>query len=223
MFNRPALDPAYEAEPLVWNPLLDGWLQAVRRQASATAGAGRFRINGDALMDMFRSRDTLTRQYGCSVPTGPVIRAIVAQAPRIVELGAGSGYWAKLLADEGADVLAFDAVCPGQTNDYFGGQEVGTWHPVNCGDVSVLKAHRDRALLLCWPPYGDPMALNAVNAWDGELVIFVGEGYGGCCADDDFFAKMDDEFERVAVLDLPQWDGIHDAVWIWKRLTPLAD
>lgn len=85
------------------------------------------------------------------------------------------------------------------------------------GTTSAAAAHRDRALLLVWPPYGSPMARLAANAWRGEVLVYVGEGPGGCTADDSFHNLMEREFAEVAEVANPCWDGIHDWVQIYRR------
>lgn len=85
------------------------------------------------------------------------------------------------------------------------------------GDVADLAAYRDRALFLCWPPYSDPMARDAVKAWGGNVCIFIGEGWGGCVADDSFFELMKEEFEDPDYIDIPMWYGVRDYVHIHLR------
>ena len=45
--------------------------------------------------------------FAFGVPSEEICEAIAAHTP-IVELGAGTGYWAAMLARRGADVPAFD-------------------------------------------------------------------------------------------------------------------
>lgn len=53
-------------------------------------------------------RDYLVHRYAWAVPSPQAIKWIAERCPRIVEIGAGRGYWAKLLAGAGVDILAFD-------------------------------------------------------------------------------------------------------------------
>ena len=53
------------------------------------------------------------RRYGFAVPTDDALDAIVACSPRgVLELGAGTGHWAALLARRGVDVIAYDVAPP---------------------------------------------------------------------------------------------------------------
>lgn len=57
-------------------------------------------------------------QYSEAVPTADAVRRLAALGS-IVEVGAGGGYWARLIQDVGGDVLATDATATG----------TGTWSP----------------------------------------------------------------------------------------------
>jgi hypothetical protein len=51
----------------------------------------------------------LRRMYSWAVPTDEAIAAIANASPfGVVEVGAGTGYWAMLLRHRGVDVLAYD-------------------------------------------------------------------------------------------------------------------
>ena len=101
---------------------------------------------------------------GFAIPTREALDVIVKHAsPRgIVEMGAGTGYWAAMLKDHGADVLAFDRDPPqdDQSNPFFG---AGLYTHVRRGDATSLfresaawpaeapEALYARTLLLIWP------------------------------------------------------------------------
>ena len=52
------------------------------------------------------------------------------------------------------------------------------------------------------------------EAWDaakpGRPLVYIGEGSGGCCAEEDFFER----FKQVEHISIPQYDGLHDYVAI---------
>lgn len=145
------------------------------------------------------------QRYAWAVPDENAIEVLAALSP-IVEVGAGTGYWAKLLTQAGADVLAYDDLS-------WQGLKHGSWFSVAQGGPEIAAAHPDRALLLCWPPYNTPMACQALHRYAGATLAYVGEGQGGCNADDRFFVQLERR-RRVAI---PQWRGIHDMLTIYKR------
>lgn len=94
-------------------------------------------------------------------------------------MGAGAGYWAKLLKVRHAvDCLLYDLDATDDTQSVSGN---GTklhhvrHHVMAQGDASSVKHHKDRALFLCWPPKDDPMAYDSLMNYAGDKVIYVGE------------------------------------------------
>jgi hypothetical protein len=49
--------------------------------------------------------------------------------------------------------------------------------------------------------------------------VYVGEGQWGCTADDEFFKLLDASWEQEKFIDIPQWDGMHDGMNIYRRLS----
>lgn len=168
--------------------------------------------------------------YAYAVPNEAAVRRIANLGP-VVEVGAGLGYWARLLADAGCDVVATD-VC--------GADPLESWDQVTAGDLgfdpcffhpdaalyypvqrmdaeAAARTYSDRALLLVWPPYETPMASDALRAFEGATVVVVGEGRGGATGDDRFFDLLEEEFELVDVVGIPQWAGMNDDVHIYRR------
>jgi hypothetical protein len=134
-----------------------------------------------------------------------------------VEIGAGSGYWAWQLGQAGVDVTAYDPVPPGPDNDF---NSHKLYHPVTTGDHQAAALHPDRALMLCWPSYGASFAKQALHAYQGDTLIYIGEGVGGCCADHRFFSNVDRDWVRIAKAPhhVTYW-GIHCELTIYRRKT----
>lgn len=165
--------------------------------------------NPDLWLRSYDGRRRLIKTYAWAIPSQEALEAIAAWSP-LVEIGAGTGYWASLLAAMGADVAAYDEA-PG-FNDW---TDHAVYHPVSVGTHLAVHSHQDRALFLCWPPMSD-MASLALQAYTGRRLIYAGE-YGGCCADDGFFEQIDRGWTEVRALDLPQWWGLNDALWLFER------
>ena len=93
-----------------------------------------------------RARARPRRYYSRAVPTDAALDAVAALG-RVVQVGAGSGYWAALLAARGADVVAYDASPPRDTSWRHFAVAKG-------GGPEVLRAGcADRALLLVCPAF----------------------------------------------------------------------
>lgn len=78
----------------------------------------------------------------------------------------------------------------------------------------------DRAVLMIWPCMEDRWSEGVLDRMIvGQVLIYVGEGEGGCTATDRFHARGEsDEFRRLELLDLPIWDGLHDHMRIYRKV-----
>lgn len=169
-------------------------------------------------------RHNLCSRFSWSIPSpgdmGWLARLLDGRG--VVEIGAGSGYWAWQMTQVGIDVIAFDPNLPGPDNRYV---KHKLYHPVLPGDDRKAAHYPERALLLCWPPHADPVATDALKAYTGDLLIYIGEGDGGCCADDDFFKLLDAEWDEAGESPFHvTWWGIHCYMTAYRRrvkaLTP---
>lgn len=151
----------------------------------------------------------LQQQYAWAIPDDTAICAIAGRGP-VVEIGAGTGYWAWLLAQAGCDVVAYD-----EKPAFNGWCDHEPYHNVNIGGPDVAALYPDRTLLLCWPPMTD-MADRALAAYAGSALVYVGEP-DGCTADEAFRERLARYWTEVADLDIPQWCYLHDALWIYER------
>lgn len=158
-------------------------------------------------------RDHLATEYAWAIPSDEAIQALVEAGP-IVEIGAGTGYWASLVAKAGGTIVAYDAHPPQSgTNPY---RHRRAWFDVREGGPEKVTSHPQHTLFLCWPPYKSPMAHAALSAYTGKRVVYVGE-FWGCTGDDAFHDLLSDQFEEGRYVKLPQWRGIHDAMMIFER------
>jgi hypothetical protein len=208
------------------NPLLDAYERAV---ADPPADA-------DAL------RSELIARYAFAIPTDEALDAIRAVSPRgVVEIGAGTGYWARLLHDRGVEVAAYDlAPAPSGDNPWFAGTE--PWHPVDRGDHTAAALHPERTLLIVWPTRNEVWAAATLDAYrdaGGSTVTYVGDGPGGHTGDDVFHARLGQlstcaqctyrsanspcicgigpQWRHTNTVPLPQWPGYLDDLHMFVR------
>lgn len=153
-------------------------------------------------------RSKLVVKFSWAIPSAHAMMCIASLRMPIVEIGAGTGYWAKCLSEWGVDVIAYDV------RPYRNGYVDGRHATVFVGGSERAAEHPDRALLLVWPEYDTPMASNTLKAYLGETVIYVGEHRGGCTGDDSLLENFWDLIETV---EIPKWHGIHDALFLYKR------
>ena len=147
---------------------------------------------------------------------------MVARRSPIVEIGAGSGYWAMCLSQLGADVIAYDRHPPEEgtpwwepANPWFERE----WFQVREGDAECARHHPDRSLLLCWPPPGNPMAAAALSMYrdaGGHTLIYIGDRASS--GDHEFHSVLG---EMSAIVNRRLWGW-----WAWRtasRFTPSGD
>jgi hypothetical protein len=158
-------------------------------------------------MSSFKLREALTRKYAWAIPSNDVIREIIKHGP-VVEMGAGRGYWAYLMKQSGAKVLAFDKM----TNK-------DQWFPVKKGRTNQLSKipKTYKTLLLCWPHFAESIGISSLKRFKGKYVIYVGERSGGCTGDPAFHAYLEKKYTLKKVMIIPTWAGIHDRVFIYEK------
>jgi hypothetical protein len=163
------------------------------------------------------SREKLVGKYAWAIPSPGDITWMtrVLDGRGLVEVGAGSGYWAWQAQQAGIDTIAYEPVHP-DDNKYVDGHE---WATVLRDGHEAAAHHPDRALLLCWPSYSEPWAAHTLATYNGDMLIYVGESEGGCCADDAFFELLDAEWEEAGRS--PHhvtWWAIHCGMTAYRRI-----
>lgn len=166
------------------------------------------------LLDLPTRRRELVTRFAWAVP-GPEALAALARLGPLVESGAGTGYWAALLAGSGVDIVACDAqpAPPGRQ-----------WYPVTTLDaVAAVRRHRDRTLLLCWPPYdSDAAGYDALRGCRGEMFVYigdapVGDGPDGATGTPRLHRELALNWAPVATVPLPNWPGLRDRLTLYRR------
>lgn len=153
-------------------------------------------------------RANLLTKYAFAIPTKESIEEIARYSP-IVELCAGTGYWASLLSKEGCDIVSYDRGLWNSTwkQSYF---------KVEVGDETVLENCIDRSLFLCWPPHDNQISLNILKKYKGNYFIYVGEE-GEDPDRKNFFSLLKKDFKLIKKVDIPQWPTFKDALFMYSR------
>jgi hypothetical protein len=154
--------------------------------------------------DQWTMRQLWTHKFAFAIPNPEAIACIRKYLP-ILEIGAGSGYWARMVTEKWSDpsYYAYDNFTTHTFPEYY-------------YDVrDELERLPNRTLFFCWPPYDDPMAADFLKGYKPTTVIYVGE-WGGCTADSKFHDLLSDNYEEIEQVNIPQYDGIHDRLWVFK-------
>ena len=124
----------------------------------------------------------LRNAHAWSVPTEKALKLIASYAP-LLELGAGTGYWASQLMEYATDLLVFDEKhFQSSFNDQTQiseGQEISARYfcQVQQGGPEIANKYADRTLLLMWPDYMGYGAygLQCLQHYQGNTLILIGE------------------------------------------------
>ena len=122
---------------------------------------------------------------------------------KCLEVGGGRGWLSKAISEHSLDVICTDinprhSVCNVEKLDA----------------VSAIKKYGKQtdALIISWPY---KTADQFIEVWPtGKWVIYIGEGPAGCNANINFFNR----FKFHKVLEVPTWEGLHDACLIGKKV-----
>jgi hypothetical protein len=156
----------------------------------------------------------LAQHYAYVVPSDSTLATLAALGP-LVEVGAGTGYWAHRLRSIGVDIVAFDQapVDGDRANRYH--SRGRPWTRVEQGDQTVLTGHSDRGLFLCWPPLFSSLG-DCLTYYGGDTIACIGDGgYRTARLD-----HLHESFTKVAsapVRALDPYPGVRPQLTIWKR------
>jgi hypothetical protein len=205
------------------------WGQYLTAQVLETGG-----LDHEAMKMMQDEIPTLQQQYAFAVPSRRALNAIAAQGP-LLEIGAGTGYWASLLAEMGVDIVAVDSAgwTPRFNLDAKEAVVSDRQHLQMkvAGPEAALSA-KGRALVLMWPDWGGAgiFALEALEMFDGKTLICVGEWEGhtlgafhpslrptGQSFSAEFQKRVEKQFDLLEKIYLPSWPLNGDVVQIFQR------
>lgn len=155
-------------------------------------------------------RRQLVWAFAWAVPASEAVAEIVSHGP-LIEVGAGTGYWAWLLRQAGADIVAYDRAV----------EAPPFWSEVSLGGPERVAEHADRTLFLCWPPMGEPLAADCLSVYRGERVLSIGErGEAARTGDARFRELLARDFAEERQLGLPCWPGFTDCLTVYQRIAP---
>jgi SAM-dependent methyltransferase len=175
--------------------------------------------NGSVLFERYRLREHYVREFGFVILTQETHEVLVQllESYKVLDAGSGTGYIAKALENAGINITAADS----DTGSY--GFAARHKRDIDADTSTLLPGDYD-AVLLAWPCYATSFGHQVISAMKpGQLLVFQGEGQGGCTADDAFFDELDN---RWTWLEGPskglnkghaQFPGIHDRWSVYQR------
>ncbi|WP_327065238.1 hypothetical protein [Kitasatospora sp. NBC_01302] len=212
----PEQDTEFAAQNPQMVPLL--WYPALRHGSSRAPVVDVFDHLPAELGPALPRRQELSRIYSWALASRTALDWIAEclDGRGLLEVGAGSGYWAWLLRARGIDVLATDAASGTEQNGWTDRFQFTAVRPG--GAAEEAAAHPDRVLALLWPPYRDPMAVDALRTYRGPGVLYLGDRPGGICAERSFFTELATHWRPLSHCPLTlRWLGNRDVATFFVR------
>lgn len=151
-------------------------------------------------------RRDLIERYAWAIPNADILEFLADQSP-IVEIGAGNGYWAFCIEQYGGDVVAFDRNPPRDP-----------WVTVHEGTHDVVTEYSEYTLFLCWPSFGSSWPAKAIQSYNGDILVYIGEGRGGVTGSEAMHRAIDETFGMASrVIEIPQWSSANDKAFVFTR------
>lgn len=152
------------------------------------------------------------REFGFVNVTPEFIQDVVKTCPEpMLEIGAGTGHFAEALRLAGADIIATN---PKEAEYRFQVGKHGFVLPYDGLEARKLFPNR-KLLIFAWPCYGLNWATEVLKTRP-ERVIYVGEGHGGCTANDDFHNYLDEHYVESYQFNYAEREGLWDRATLWS-------
>lgn len=195
--------------------LPDNLIDMVSKHRDSFSHLMDLRDKGMELYKRYDSREKFRSGVSWHVPTQSLVDLLKLHSP-LVSVGSGFAYTESIAKEQGADIIATD-LKPNKENAWCrDGEFFCDVEEIDA--VSAVKKYKDRNVFMAWPPYDTDMAYNvALNMMPGSVLIYVGEGWGGCNGDDEFFQYLSDQFEEIDDLAIPKWFGLNDYCSVYRK------
>ena len=180
-------------------------------------------VNFEKFQSNLIQRDLHIKEYGFPILTKECldVLSILFKSKKCLDVGAGTGYLSYFLEQSGVDITASEKFVSG--NGY-GFKKI--WKNDHAGDSLELLPGDFDAVLMAWPPYESDFGKKVIsNMASGQLLVYQGEGMGGCTGDDDMHEALSDNSLWEPLKDISeelnsnhlQFDGIHDRWHVYRR------
>jgi len=170
-------------------------------------------VNPQKRVKAYALRKKLRKRFSYAIPNKRAIEKICELSP-IVEIGAGNGYWANLVENNGGKVVCYDKKPNPKKNGY--SDRNSAFHNIKRGDESSVKLHSNKTLFLCWPDdfnqesgWSDKVLKNYIDS-GGNKIITITEGKGGAAGCDNFFEILETKTMRTDLIEIPTFPNLKD-------------
>jgi len=159
-------------------------------------------------------RERLVKKYSFAIPSMSILKELCSYSP-LVEVGAGTGYWSYLIKKCGGNIIAYDNYS-WMDKGCFSHRYFDVKRKKVKAIMSTPSTHK-KTLFLCWPDYKTNFAYECIQNFHGKYFIYIGESESGCTGNDRFFRLLNRKFKLIEEIEINNWWGINDQVYIYKR------
>ena len=128
----------------------------------------------------------------------------------ILSVGSGAGLWERLLELKGLEVKATDASPPERK-----------WLACEkATSVEAVTAFPAPCLMCVWPHFLESCLRDCLDVFDGDYVLYVGEGEDGCTDDGSVqVLRRSGEWDEVMRANGDTYYGLYDDAFLYRRAT----
>ena len=174
----------------------------------------------EGIRKVHQLRQRVVETYGFSVLTSEVVKRLVPYGP-FVEVGAGTGYWSYELRRAGCISIATDIYVPGAAAvpdlRYPFRRLQGFVDVIATPAEEAVRKHAEKTLLMVWPEAGEEWSYDALTAYAGERLIYVGVPEKGRPQDDRFHDEIEQSWRLETRIRIPRFPAYQDAVFVYSR------
>ena len=81
--------------------------------------------------------------------------------------------------------------------------------------IDAMNKYPERIVFMSWPHFCSDVSSDVAKRFPNDMMIYIGEDDGGCCANDLFFEIMD-QYDKETY-NILQWSDLHDRVFIYYK------
>lgn len=173
---------------------------------------------------MFPIRNVYNSLISWSIPSKPAIEKIKEYmgTNTLLEIGCGFGFWAKMMMNEGIDVIPTGMISryenpytntPSDTDIFISRCFIPDEFIEMSSADAIIKYDQAKCLFVSWGSctfYEELLEL-----FKGDIIIIIGEDEGGCT---DYFDCTCTDFDLVEEFETPRFYCINDSMRIYKRI-----
>ena len=153
---------------------------------------GRFNEINTPTIEIIRS-NYFAKEWCCAVPEPEIIKKIAQFSP-LIEVGAGSGFWANELTKMGAKIDAFDS---------------GLDFAPKYFSVNMIES--------LWPSDKLNWPFEIISSQPWKRIIYIGEKKGSRMANDAFFDYLKTHYEIKDIKQMPRFPMWEDSLYVFER------